>query len=221
MSEPRIYNVGESLVSENAELRRQIREHEAALRDRDALMAERDRYRDALIAKHGGEPVALLAELDAARAERDDAQNEREALLETCDGYLNSLDRILAAVATSRRDNESTAEAVERLMQERDDADEVLRVENETLKAASEELSQMHMRAASWPGVEIENLKAEVKRLLGLLMDAAQFSGVWSLSDTISPEIAATFPQQIGDEVVRLKAEVEKLRAALAAKEKS
>lgn len=34
-----------------------------------AAERERDRYRDALIAKHGGEPVALLAELDAARAE--------------------------------------------------------------------------------------------------------------------------------------------------------
>ena len=32
---------------------------------------ERDRYRDALVARHGGEPLALLSELDAARAERD------------------------------------------------------------------------------------------------------------------------------------------------------
>lgn len=35
------------------------------------LAAERDRYRDALVARHGGEPLALLSELDAARAERD------------------------------------------------------------------------------------------------------------------------------------------------------
>lgn len=37
------------------------------------LAAERDRYRDALVARHGGEPLALLSELDAARAERDAA----------------------------------------------------------------------------------------------------------------------------------------------------
>ena len=30
---------------------------------------ERDRYRDALVARHGGEPVALLSELDEARAD--------------------------------------------------------------------------------------------------------------------------------------------------------
>ena len=32
------------------------------------LERERDQYHDALIARHGGEPVALLAELDEARA---------------------------------------------------------------------------------------------------------------------------------------------------------
>lgn len=37
------------------------------------LRQERDRYRNALVARHGGEPLALLSELDAARAERDAA----------------------------------------------------------------------------------------------------------------------------------------------------
>lgn len=34
-----------------------------------ALKQERDKYHDALIARHGGEPIALLSELDEARAE--------------------------------------------------------------------------------------------------------------------------------------------------------
>lgn len=44
------------------------------------LAAERDRYRDALVARHGGEPLALLSELDAARAERDAARQELNEL---------------------------------------------------------------------------------------------------------------------------------------------
>jgi hypothetical protein len=37
----------------------------------DELRRERDQYRDTLLARHGGEPVALLSELDEARRERD------------------------------------------------------------------------------------------------------------------------------------------------------
>lgn len=44
------------------------------------LAAERDRYRDALVARHGGEPLALLSELDAARAERDAVRQELNEL---------------------------------------------------------------------------------------------------------------------------------------------
>lgn len=36
---------------------------------RDVARAEAKKYHDALVARHGGEPVALLSELDAARAE--------------------------------------------------------------------------------------------------------------------------------------------------------
>lgn len=38
-------------------------------RELQRVTAERDQYRDTLTAKHGGEPLALLSELDEARAE--------------------------------------------------------------------------------------------------------------------------------------------------------
>lgn len=52
------------------------------------LAAERDRYRDALVARHGGEPLALLSELDAARAERDAAISQASSLTGRLDGAL-------------------------------------------------------------------------------------------------------------------------------------
>lgn len=42
------------------------------------LLRERDRYHDALIARHGGEPVALLEELDDVRAELQALTKERD-----------------------------------------------------------------------------------------------------------------------------------------------
>lgn len=54
----------------------------------DELAAERDRYRDALVARHGGEPLALLSELDAARAERDAAISQASSLTGRLDGAL-------------------------------------------------------------------------------------------------------------------------------------
>lgn len=44
------------------------------------IEAERDKYHDALIARHGGEPIALLSELDEARAERDALRADAERL---------------------------------------------------------------------------------------------------------------------------------------------
>ena len=44
------------------------RERDKAQSDLARVTAERDRYHDALIARHGGEPIALLAELDTERA---------------------------------------------------------------------------------------------------------------------------------------------------------
>lgn len=46
----------------------------------EALRKERDRYHDALVARHGGEPVALLEELDKARAEISRLERERNEL---------------------------------------------------------------------------------------------------------------------------------------------
>lgn len=46
--------------------------------ERRKAEAERDRYHDALIARHGGEPIALLSELDEARAERDALRADAE-----------------------------------------------------------------------------------------------------------------------------------------------
>jgi len=39
------------------------------LAERDAARAEAKKYHDALVARHGGEPVALLSEMDEARAD--------------------------------------------------------------------------------------------------------------------------------------------------------
>lgn len=48
----------------------------------ERVRAERDRYHDALIARHGGEPVALLAELDAERAKVAALEAERDELVQ-------------------------------------------------------------------------------------------------------------------------------------------
>lgn len=55
---------------------------EAMTAERNSARTERDRYRDTLLARHGGEPVALLKELDAARADL------REALALIREGYM-------------------------------------------------------------------------------------------------------------------------------------
>ena len=46
----------------------------------DELERERDQYHDALIARHGGEPVALLGELDDARARIADLEADLERM---------------------------------------------------------------------------------------------------------------------------------------------
>jgi len=54
---------------------------EAVEDQRDAAAAERKMYHDALISRHGGEPIALLSELDQARAKIERLTN----LLMQCD----------------------------------------------------------------------------------------------------------------------------------------
>lgn len=56
--------------------------------ERDAASADAKRYHDALVARHGGEPLALLSELDAARAERDAAISQASSLTGRLDGAL-------------------------------------------------------------------------------------------------------------------------------------
>lgn len=51
------------------------------LAERDAARAEAKKYHDALVARHGGEPVALLSELDAARAEVERVAKQRDELV--------------------------------------------------------------------------------------------------------------------------------------------
>lgn len=86
------------------------------------LEAERERYHDALIARHGGEPVTLLAELDAARARGERYKAEAMAarpllVAKGCDGQTANGYRILVmeeerdAYAAARRANEDDENA--------------------------------------------------------------------------------------------------------------
>lgn len=48
--------------------------------ERDAARAEAKKYHDALVARHGGEPIALLSELDAARAVAEQARRDGQEI---------------------------------------------------------------------------------------------------------------------------------------------
>lgn len=58
----------------------------AAEKQLEERTRERDKYHDALIARHGGEPIALLSELDAERASADRLLVVMRELVEALDG---------------------------------------------------------------------------------------------------------------------------------------
>lgn len=71
----------DEIVAGRDELRSMCNALRLAWQQRDAARAEAARYHDALVARHGGEPVSLLAELDAARVELAEA---RRKAIEEC-----------------------------------------------------------------------------------------------------------------------------------------
>lgn len=80
--------------------------------ERDAARAERDRYHDALVARHGGEPLALLSELDAARAERDAAISQASSLTGRLDGALEVQRKLRAERDAVKRQRDELLAAV-------------------------------------------------------------------------------------------------------------
>lgn len=64
--------------------------------ERDEALADAKKYHDALIARHGGEPIALLAELDEARYENDH-------LIDSRDEAVAARERMAARLADIKR----------------------------------------------------------------------------------------------------------------------
>lgn len=62
----------------------------------DKVRAERDRYHDVLLERHGGECFALLDELDEAREERDRMRKFLEETRRPTDGFGEEFDRLVA-----------------------------------------------------------------------------------------------------------------------------
>ncbi len=134
------------------------------------LAAERDRYRDALVARHGGEPLALLSELDAARAERDAAISQASSLTGRLDGALEVQRKLRAerddwkassklmehkvitcGVAATNPDAELTRRGAygEKWNSPQAEAVRVLRAERDAVRQELNELDRMHRLAAT------------------------------------------------------------------------
>ncbi len=123
-----------------------MREYDDVCRERDALKRELHTLQETLIARHGGEPLALLAELDAAREdaarysrmyqecreELDRTREERNAALarsgsESAQKIAKNLRTLMQRCETAARDpgvRQGDPHATKR----RDDAVEALRV---------------------------------------------------------------------------------------------
>ena len=70
---------------------------------------EAKKYHDALVARHGGESVALLQELDEARAKLAEAQAEIDRLREALIAY-DKLSLVIESAVRERRDRDSREE---------------------------------------------------------------------------------------------------------------
>lgn len=120
--------LNETLIAANSKNVSLARDLNAEIAAREAAERERDQYRDTLLSRHGGECLALLSELDAAREECDQHKRENEALR--------------AAIAKAADDIEgwgNYASECLALLSELDDAQEKLAAaerENDALRAA-------------------------------------------------------------------------------------
>jgi hypothetical protein len=79
-----------------------------------ALTARAERAESALVARHGGEPLALIGELDEARAERDEARRDARATVEANRLFGDEAVILRTDLATA----ESRAEALAKALRE-------------------------------------------------------------------------------------------------------
>ena len=110
-----------------------------------ALIVDRDRLQAVLLSKHGGEPLALLAELDTARAELADLgrvhqhladeESENDRLRAQRDGLLAAAERVTAWLADPQMGQWTYIEGgtfYDDIDSQRKDLDEAIRAAKET-----------------------------------------------------------------------------------------
>jgi uncharacterized coiled-coil DUF342 family protein len=88
------------VLSACSELLAKREECEALQRESEAVRNVAKLYHDALVARHGGEPIALLSELDEARA---DAERLRAALKNGGRAAGRAMDELRAELAAVKR----------------------------------------------------------------------------------------------------------------------
>jgi GGDEF domain-containing protein len=136
----------------------------ALLRAVEGIVRERDRAESALVARHGGEPLALLAELDEARARAEAAEKERDRLLAERDAANATAQRIAERLTAA----ESALAAMRREVEDRRDrwlsADPAPSpFDAGTLRLAGTELRLMLARLAASPPTAALSTETEVK----------------------------------------------------------